>query len=219
MSIINSLLLPWRLMGRLLRDYYDLWHGSRRIAALQKPCITIFGSSLIAVDNQYTKEAHHIAQQLVQRGFTILTGGGPGIMQSANCGAQESGSDHVATLGIGVRGVDEDFNNRCASVIYARTFETRKQLLIAYSKGFVFLPGGVGTADELFDLLNRRKHSLVQHGPIVLIGKQFWQPLIDWYQQALAQGYIRASFSQLFLITDDSDVAVSYITAMSSYDR
>lgn len=219
MSIINSLLSPLRVVRCLLSDYYDLLHGSRRIATLQKPCVTIFGSSILAVDNQYTKEAHHIAQQLVQRGFAILTGGGPGIMQSANCGAQESSSDHVATLGIGVQGVDEDFHNRCASVISVRTFETRKQLLIAYSRGFVFLPGGVGTADELFDLLNKRKHSLIENGPIVLIGKQFWQPLIDWYQQALAQGYIRASFSQLFLITDDSAVAVSYITAMSSYDR
>lgn len=192
-----------------LKSGIEFARVSDKIMNLHEPRATIFGSSLIHTDDPYTAHAYTIANELVKKGWTILTGGGPGIMQAGNCGAFAAEHDH--SLGIGVKGVDETFENVCAPVVYVSLFATRKELLTKFSKAYIFLPGGVGTADELFDLLNSVKHGLIPRHPIVLFGKDFWEPFVVWYKYAVQCGYIKQKYADLFMVTDNIDAVVSYI--------
>jgi len=131
-------------------------------------------------------------------------------MVAANCGAAETRKkgEKAQTLGIAVSGIDEDFMNPCADTLFVNYFFMRKWLLIRYSVGFIIFPGGVGTMDELFDLLNMMKHHRVPPLPVVLIGVEYWQPLVKWFKEsALKGGLIDERLTELFVVTDDIDEA------------
>lgn len=172
---------------------------------LRKSVVTIFGSAQLAQDSFYSQQAYELAKKLTNRGYSILTGGGPGIMNAANCGASSVGAQAPATLGIGVDGIDEGFTSGCGRSINVSQFFGRQWLLMRYSCAFVFFPGGIGTLDEFFELLTACKHNYVKRLPIILVGTQFWQPIVDWYAKALADGYIIKDNGQLFYVTDDPD--------------
>ncbi len=153
---------------------------------------------------------------LVEHNMSIITGGGPGIMESANCGAQKAtvpgDQKRLHTLGIMVRNVDPGFENSCAPTFRLSYMFLRKWFLIHYSSGFVFFPGGIGTMDELFHLLDLMKLDKVPQAPIVLIGTVYWEKVRDWYVNvAIKEELVPAQFENLFVITDDLREAVEIL--------
>lgn len=182
-------------------------------ASLKKNIVTIFGGAQVHNSDQYHEQAFYLAKRLAQQGYSILTGGGPGVMEAANCGADagEQMRKSRANLGIGVDGIDEHFYNRCGSFVRVNQFFGRKWLLIRYSCAAVVFPGGIGTMDELFELLNALKHHQISPIPVVLIGTAFWQPIMDWYTRSLEMGYVAPANAHLFQVTDDVEQALTLI--------
>ncbi len=212
---------PWttesvRIFVRSIYGGMQLGYGVYRLSRLRGPIVSIFGGKWIDGEHGHAKQAHKLAGQLVGHGFSILTGGGPGIMSAANCGAQEKkeqlGIKEECTLGIGVAGVDVDFVNPCAAVMRTRDFFVRKWLLIHYSSAIVVFPGGIGTVDELFDVLNLQKLSKTNLIPVILVDRSYWKGLIDWYDQSVVQGIIRPEHGNLFTVTDNIDEVYSLIS-------
>ena len=193
------------------------------LGKVQMPAVTIWGGTRANQDDAYAQKAFTLAQQCVRKNISILTGGGPGIMEAANCGAASesstSESGKKVTAGIGVVSVDAEYDNPCVSVIRVDYFFIRKWLLIRNSIAFVIFPGGIGTADELFELLNFMKHDKVPKLPIVLIGVAYWQPLIDWmHNSAVAHDFIKSEWIDSMVVTDDLERALGIIqSTVDSY--
>lgn len=186
---------------------YGLW----RIWKLKKPIITFFGGKRTPRTDPYYKKAFDLSARLVNDNFSILTGGGPGIMEAALCGAVKQGKKGYA-LGIGVHKVDEWFSSSCHySTIFMRDFAHRKELLIAFSSAFVCFPGGIGTLDEILEVSNLIKTKKLTRIPIILLGTDYWQFFIKWVQQALEKNLINPEYTDLFIVTDDIDQVISII--------
>lgn len=196
---------PWRV----LRIQSEFVEGFGELAELG-PAITIFGSARTAPDSPYYAAAQEIGRRLVEAGFNVITGGGPGIMEAGNKGAHNAGGGSV---GIGIElPFETGLNDYVTLGINFRYFFVRKTMFMKYSRGFVVMPGGFGTLDELFEGL-----TLVQTGkmsaPIVLFGTAFWSPLVDWLRDSvLAEGKISATDLELFRLTDDPAEAVRLVT-------
>ncbi|PKN03501.1 TIGR00730 family Rossman fold protein [Candidatus Dependentiae bacterium HGW-Dependentiae-1] len=207
--------------------FRSVWAGIWFISALfylgrlRRPVVTIFGGKRASGESVYAQQAYEFARQLVEHKFSVLTGGGPGIMEAANCGAYNAalrqGDLHKHTLGIGVCGVNGDFVSRCAHVVVMPYFYMRKWLLMAYSTAVVVFPGGFGTADELFQLLNLMKLQKLPVRPVILIGTAYWKPLLAWiYESGVAQGFIPAESAELLVVTDDLEKALAIVRACAS---
>ena len=185
-----------------------------RLARIPMPMITVFGGAKEHRTKNYYQQAYDLSRRFAENGISIATGGGPGIMVAANCGAYsvKEKENSARTIGIAVDGVDEDFINPCTDLLRVDYFFMRKWLLIRYSVGFVVFPGGIGTIDELFELLNLIKHHRVPELPIVLIGTEYWKPLLDLlHNSALKSGLIDERLTKLFMVTDDLDEAFSVV--------
>ena len=198
---------------------YQLMTSFFRIARLPMPIVTVFGGAQAKEETEYTKKANDFARRCAQKGISVVTGGGPGIMKAATCGAAgvRKKGEKLQTLGISVSGVDEDFVNPCSDVLRVNYFFMRKWLLIRYSLGFVIFPGGVGTMDELFDLLNMIKHHRIPELPVVLVGTSYWEPIVQWFRAALKEGLIDERLMKLFVVTDSIDEAYEIICDMCEY--
>ncbi len=197
-----------RLFFGCLTSSFYFARGVYALFAMPKPIVTIFGGAHGPEENAFKKTTYNVAAQCVEHGMSVLTGGGPGIMEAANCGAfeyaQKNNLKGKRTLGIGVKDVDPEYKNPCARVLTVNYFFVRNWLLSRYSAGFIVLPGGLGTAYELFDILNLMKVDKLARVPVVLIGKSYWQPLIDWYfLSAFEGGFIKPKYKDLFFVTDD----------------
>jgi uncharacterized protein (TIGR00730 family) len=198
---------------------YQLMTSFFRFACLPMPIVTIFGGAKAQENEKIFKDAHALAHRFVKNGVSIVTGGGPGIMTAACCGAASARKkgEKPRTLGIAVSGVDEDYINPCASTLWVNYFFMRKWLLIRYSVGFVVFPGGIGTMDELFDLLNMIKHHRVPELPIVLIGVEYWQPVVQWLDVALKKKLVDERLTKLFVVTDSIDEAYDIVYGVCEY--
>lgn len=204
-----------------VRSGIEQIHGAYAITKLQQPIVTIFGGMRAKLNDPFAQQAYQMARLLVEHKITVLTGGGPGIMEAANCGAasvaQDKGLKATDTLGIAVLGVDEDFDNPCSELYKVRHFFVRKNLLIRYSIGFIVFPGGIGTMDELFEVLNLLKHHRIPPLPVVLIGKEYWSPLLAWFNDsALEGGFIKPEYLEFFTVTDDLNVALERVQAFNN---
>lgn len=205
---IEWLKIQWILSKarfQFFRGIYKIWH-------LRQPVISIFGGKRISSESEYYQQAYKLASLFAQHDIAILSGGGPGVMQAVNCGAfsveREKKDGIKRTLGIGIVGVDDKFTNPCAQVIQVSDFFVRKWLLIRFSVGFVVFPGGIGTCNELFELLDLMKLYKLPTFPVVLIGTKYWEPLLTWYlKSGLANDYIPARCADLFVVTDDIEQA------------
>ena len=194
------------------RHVYCLW----RISRLQKPIITVFGGKRASTDGKYYKQAYELGSMLVKNNMSILTGGGPGIMESALCGAVAQGKKD-RSLGIGVTGIDVVFVSACGhETIFTHDFAARKEFLIDYSSGFIAFPGGIGTLDEILEVINLIKTNKIKKIPIVLIGTEYWKLFAQWMALAQEHDYIAPEHAHLFHITDDLDYAVNQ---MITYDK
>ncbi|MCK5632391.1 LOG family protein [bacterium] len=193
---------------------YELMTGFFRLTKLPMPIVTVFGGAKADKAGIFYRQADDFAYRCVKNGISIVTGGGPGIMTAANCGAARARKkgQKARTLGIVVSGVDQNYENPCADILSVSYFFMRKWLLIRYSIGFVVFPGGIGTMDELFDLLNMIKHHRVPELPVVLIGKEYWSPIVQWFEKsALKSGLLNKRLTKLFIVTDSIDEAYEVI--------
>jgi uncharacterized protein (TIGR00730 family) len=177
------------------------------------PCVSLFGSARTQPDNPYYGLATEIASKLAARGFGVITGGGPGIMEAANKGAYENGG---ISVGLNIELPFEQHSNpyidRDKNIDFDYFF-VRKVMFVKYSQGFVALPGGFGTLDELFEALTLIQTLKIGKFPIVLVGKDFWGGLLTWIQQVLLEKEKNISPDDLFLFTvvDTADEVVEYI--------
>ncbi|MBC8147720.1 MAG: TIGR00730 family Rossman fold protein [Bacteroidetes bacterium] len=178
------------------------------------PCVSIFGSARTKSENKYYKLAEEIAYLLTKKGFGVITGGGPGIMEAANKGAHFSGGKSV---GLNINLPFEQTSNPFIDPDKLLNFDyffVRKVMFMKYSQGYIVMPGGFGTLDELFEAITLiQTHKMVQF-PIILVVKEFWEGLVDWIkQQLINEGTISESDLDLFKLVDTAVEAVDVIEA------
>lgn len=177
------------------------------------PCVSIFGSARTKPENKYYKIAEEVAAKLVRHGYGVITGGGPGIMEAGNKGASEQGGKSV---GLNIELPFEQNNNiyidRDKSIDFDYFF-VRKVMFVKYSQGFIGLPGGMGTLDELFEALTLIQTEKIGKFPIVLVGKDYWSGLVDWMKTTMLEkeGNISPKDLDLFSVVDNATEAVQVI--------
>ena len=176
------------------------------------PCVTIFGSARVRPSNPYYKTAEEIAFQLVQHGYGVITGGGPGIMEAGNRGANRAKGKSV---GLNIYLPHEQKGNIYIDPDKLITFDyffVRKVMFMKYSQGFIVMPGGFGTLDELTEALTLIQTKKIGRFPIVLVGKKFWKGLVDWWRKVLVEeGMIGKTDDHLFNVVDTPEDAVKVI--------
>lgn len=177
------------------------------------PCVSIFGSARTKPENKYYQLAEEIAYKLVREGYGIITGGGPGIMEAANKGARKGGGKSV---GLNIELPFEQKHNefidhdKCINFDY---FFVRKTIFLKYSQGFIGMPGGFGTMDELFESLTLVQTNKIAQFPVVLVGKEYWSGMIEWIKKTMLeeQRNINPADLDLFVMVDTADEAVKHI--------
>ena len=181
------------------------------------PCVSIFGSARTKVDSQYYKLAEDIAFKLTTEGYGVITGGGPGIMEAANKGAQKANGKSV---GLNIKLPFEQSSNPYIDydkLIVFDYFFVRKLMFIKYSQGFIALPGGFGTLDELFESLTLIQTKKIGKFPIILVGKSYWQGLFEWMKtRMIEEGNILEEDLKFFTIVDTAEEAVVVIDSFYS---
>jgi len=177
------------------------------------PCVSIFGSARTKPDNKYFGMAEEIAAKLAQKGYGVITGGGPGIMEAGNKGAHSVGGKSV---GLNIDLPFEQFNNEYIDsdkLINFDYFFVRKVMFVKYAQGFVVLPGGFGTLDELFEAITLIQTQKIGRFPIVLVGKSYWEGLLEWIKNTMleAEANISPKDLDLMALVDTVDEAVKCI--------
>ena len=177
------------------------------------PCVSIFGSARTPKSNPNYSKAESIAFQLTNKGYGVITGGGPGIMEAANKGASSGGGPSV---GLNIDLPHEQFNNQYIDqdkLIDFDYFFVRKLMFVKYAQGFVVLPGGFGTLDELFEAMTLIQTKKIDKFPIILVGKDFWSGLVDWIKNTLLKSEETISAPDMFLfkVVDTPEEAVQEI--------
>lgn len=192
---------------RVLRIQAEFVEGFGSLADLG-PAIAVFGSARTRPDSPYFQMGVEVGRGLAEAGFSVITGGGPGAMEAANRGAQEAGGTSVG-LGIELP-FEAGLNPHVDLGINFRYFFARKTMFVKYSQGFVVLPGGLGTFDELFEALTLVQTQKVTSFPVVLLGSDYWRGLLDWLRDTvLGAGNIGASDLDMLTVTDSVDEAVA----------
>ena len=202
---------PWRV----LRIQSEFVEGFDALSDLS-PAVSIFGSARTKPDHPMYVAAEEIGRRLVDRGFAVITGGGPGIMEAGNRGAHAADGTSV---GLGIELPHEQGMNEYITLgVNFRYFFARKMMFIKYSQGFITMPGGFGTLDELFEALTLIQTGKVTHFPVVLFGREYWSPLVDWVRHTMAEGgYISPGDLDLLTVTDDIDEAVAAMGAPGQF--
>jgi uncharacterized protein (TIGR00730 family) len=198
---------PWRVM-RIQAEFVE---GFGALAELG-PAVCVFGSARTPVDDPSYAVGERVGRRLVEEGFAVMTGGGPGAMEAANKGASLAGG---MSVGLGIELPFESGLNEWVDVgINFRYFFVRKTMFVKYSQGFIVLPGGLGTLDELFEALTLAQTQKVTAFPVVLVGTAYWSGLISWLRDTvLADGKIAEADLDRLTLTDDVDEAVALMTA------
>ncbi len=204
MKSSNSWLL-FKIMGEFVNGFEQM--------GLIGPCVSIFGSARTKPEHPYYQKAVEIAEKIVGHGFGVITGGGPGIMEAANKGAQQGGGTSV---GLNIVLPFEQKENPYIDSDKLMNFDyffVRKVMFIKYAQAFVVMPGGFGTLDELFEALTLIQTEKITKFPIVLFGSEFWSGMIDWIKNVLLEEHQNISPEDLDLIkvVDDVDEAVNHV--------
>ncbi|KGF24374.1 LOG family protein [Corynebacterium tuscaniense] len=201
---------PWRVM-RITSEFiagFDALHDLDW-------AVTVFGSARLGEGTPEYEQARQLGAALVEAGYAVITGGGPGLMEGPNRGAHEVGGTSV---GLGIELPFEQGLNEWVDLgLNFRYFFARKTMFLKYSQAFISLPGGYGTMDEVFEILCMVQTGKVTNFPIVLLGTEYWGGLVDWIrEQLLGRGLISDGDDQLFLVTDSVDESVEYIVQAHS---
>ncbi|GIG40388.1 LOG family protein [Cellulomonas phragmiteti] len=196
---------PWRVM-RIQSEFVEGFGALAEVG----PAVSVFGSARTAPDDPYYAMAQDVARGLVEAGYAVITGGGPGIMEAANRGAAEADG---LSVGLGIELPFEQGMNRWVDLgVNFRYFFARKTMFVKYSEGFVVLPGGFGTFDELFEALTLVQTHKVTGFPIVLLGADYWSGLLTWLRDTVhAHGMIAAADVELLQVAADADEAVDIV--------
>ena len=202
--------MVFKIMGEIVSGYENM----------QKlgPCVSIFGSARLPRNSPYYLLAEEIAKKITDLGFGIITGGGPGIMEAANKGAKENGGK---SIGLNIELPFEQSFNPYIDKQYSIEldyFFVRKLMCVKYAQGFIIMPGGIGTLDELFEALTLIQTHKIGRFPIILVGSEFWKGLLDWMKNTLLEmKLISEDNFSLFRVVDTADEVVSHIKAF--YDK
>lgn len=198
---------------RALRIFTQFINGFRRLRGLG-PCVTVFGSARFGEGHRYYELAESVGERLAKAGYTVMTGGGPGIMEAANRGAKRGGGRSV---GCNIKLPKEQHPNPYLDAfIEFDHFFVRKVMLVKYSNAFVTLPGGFGTLDEMFETATLIQTGKMRAFPIVALGLEYWEPLRSFIRSTMIEeGTISASDLDLITLTDSPDEAVQIITERS----
>jgi hypothetical protein len=196
----------WR-MFRIMSEFVD---GFDAMSAIDVPAVTIYGSARTTVDHNYYLLAEKIAAGLAKAGYCVITGGGPGIMEAANKGASEAGG---VSVGLNIDLPHEQAPNPYSNFpLDFKYFFVRKVMFMKYSMGFICMPGGFGSLDELFEAVTLIQTERIKPFPIVLVGSEFWAGLVDWIKdKLLGSGNISSEDIFLFKVLDDADEIVNYM--------
>ena len=198
---------PWRV----LRIQSEFVEGFGMLAELGH-AVTVFGSARTGPDDPYYLQAQELGELLARSGFSVITGGGPGIMEAANKGCQAAGG---LSVGLGIElPFEQSLNDYIDIGMTFRYFFARKTCFLKYSQGFVTFPGGFGTLDELFEALTLIQTQKVTNFPLVLFGSEYWGGLLDWIRGTLlAGGKVSAPDLDLLVVTDDLAEVVEVLEA------
>lgn len=198
---------PWRAL-RILSEFVEGFDALARCGR----AVSVFGSARLGESHPHYALAQAVGERAAHAGLTVITGGGPGLMEAANRGAQEAGGFSV---GCNIELPHEQAPNRYLDlVIDFRYFFVRKTMFVKYAEGFIVFPGGYGTLDELFEALTLIQTGKIDRFPIVLMGTETWRGLLGWLRDdALADGRLAESDLDLLTLTDDPDEAIAAILA------
>lgn len=198
---------PWRVM-RIQSEFVE---GFGALAELG-PAVSVFGSARLKPGTPAYDKGVQVGAALVEAGYAVITGGGPGAMEAANKGAASAGG---VSVGLGIElPFETGLNDYVNLGVNFRYFFVRKTMFVKYAQGYVVLPGGFGTMDELFEALTLAQTSKITQFPVVLLGVDFWEPMIEWIRGSLlANGMISPADVDRLTITDDPHEAVSFIVA------
>ena len=194
---------------RVIQIFFEFLKGFRSLHFLG-PCVTVFGSARFGPDTKSYSTAIEVGKLLAQAGFTVMTGGGPGVMEAANRGAKEAGGFSV---GCNIELPKEQHPNPYLDLwVTFRHFFVRKVMLLKYSYAFVVLPGGIGTLDEMFETATLIQTGKIKNFPIVLVDKDYWQPLINYLNDTLLKfGAIQAKDIEIFHLVDTAEQAIAVV--------
>jgi len=197
------------------KDFMTLLHVGQdfirafRVLHFAGPCVTIFGSARTQPGSEYYELARKMGEACAKLGFTTMTGGGPGIMAAANQGAFEAGG---RSIGVNIElPFEQALNTHVHRSVTMRYFFTRKTVLVKYSYAFVVLPGGAGTLDEMFETMTLIQTGKLKNFPIILMGKEYWQPLMDFIYKMADEGTISPGDPDLIFFTDDVEEAKAHL--------
>ncbi len=203
----------WQIF-KIMAEFVE---GFEKLAKIG-PCVSIFGSARTSRDHADYKTAEACARLLTERGYGVISGGGPGIMEAANKGAYEAGGKSV---GLNIELPFEQFHNKYIDrdkLLEFNYFFVRKVMFMKYSQGYIVLPGGFGTMDELFEAITLIQTGKIARFPIVLVGKSYYGGLFDWVKdRMLEEGKISAEDLNLYRLVDTAEEAVGHI--FKFYDK
>jgi uncharacterized protein (TIGR00730 family) len=204
---------PWRVL-RIMGEFVEGFDG---LAGVQSG-VAFFGSARIGADDLHYRAATETARRFASAGFSVITGGGPGIMEAANRGAQEGGGP---SIGLNIELPFEQGTNGYVDVsMHFRYFFVRKTMFVKYSIGFVVFPGGFGTLDELFEALTLIQTGKIKHFPVVLFGTAYWKGLVDWLRGTVAAEHkVDPRDLDIFHLTDEPAAAVEVVTRARDHLR
>ncbi|SDE46380.1 LOG family protein [Riemerella columbipharyngis] len=209
-SITRDSWMVFKVMAELVNGYETMVKVG--------PCVSIFGSARLKPEDEYYQMATDIAKRITDLGFGIITGGGPGIMEAGNKGAFENNGK---SIGLNIELPFEQHFNPFITKNLGLSFDyffVRKVMFVKYSQGFIVMPGGFGTLDELMEALTLIQTKKIGHFPIVLVGSEFWSGLLDWFKNTLLKkGLIAEENLSLFRVVDTAEDAVAHIKAF--YDK
>lgn len=195
----------WRVF-KIMSEFVDAFEALKDV----EPAVTIWGSARAKEGTPHYRLTHKVAKAISDAGFSVITGGGPGLMEAANRGSQEGRGQ---TIGLNIKIPEEQIANRYLDL--SLTFDyffVRKVMFVKYASAFVIMPGGFGTMDELFEALTLIQTEKARLFPVILMGKSYWKGLVDWLNdQVVAHGYLNPQDMKLFTVTDDPKEAVRII--------
>jgi uncharacterized protein (TIGR00730 family) len=192
-------------LTRVMRDFMRGF----RVLHFVGPCVTVFGSARIKSDNAYYELARRMGGAIAQLGFTVITGGGPGIMEAANRGAKEVGGRSVGcNIELPHEQKPNSYLDRFVTMHY---FFVRKMLLVKYSYAFVIMPGGAGTIDEMFEAITLIQTRKIKNFPVVIMGTDYWDEILPFIDKMAKAGMIAPSDLELVHATDSVDEAIAHI--------
>lgn len=208
-SLLSGPHSRFREMATIFRVSWDFLKAFRALH-FAGPAVTIFGSARTKPGTTYYELARTMGSEVAKLGFTVITGGGPGIMEAANRGAREAGG---RSIGVNIQlPFEQHLNPYVDRSVDMHYFFTRKTILVKYSYAFVVLPGGAGTMDEMFETITLIQCGIIRNFPIILMGKDYWQPLMDFVYKMAEAGTISPDDPELIFFTDDPEEAVAHLT-------